>query len=869
MVSGRILASKLPQKLAAVGKPTTVTQGGGIKTSSLSSSLGLNVFKVLPTPLPIPSVSQTGLTGFRRPNCGNLIRRPGLSFMKYARYHSGVPLYSAKKVSGSLSSLNGCSSDSSSTNYSSRSRAPFRHRDQLKYARRVVVKLGSAVITRADGCGLALGRLASIVEQCAELQNEGREMLIVTSGAVAFGKQKMEQELLMSLSMRETLSIKDPLKGEEAKSLLASRASAAVGQSGLMSLYEAMFAQYGVKVAQILITKPDFYSLETRRNLISTINELLTLNILPIINTNDAVSPPPELEAAASKNLDIKDNDSLAARLAVEIESDCMILMTNVDGIYTKPPGAEGARLIDNFNGTMMGELEFGSKSTVGTGGMGSKVKAATYGLERGITTVICNGLTPGAIKGIIGGRKIGTFFSTEVESQIAVEALAKNAKAGSRKLQALTPAERSSAINHLADLLISKQDIIMEHNQKDIDAAALTDLSHAMRARLTLTPIKLASLSDGLRQIASDSKTVLGRILTRTMIADGAILKKITVPIGVLMVIFESRPDCLPQVAALAMGTGNGLLLKGGKEAFHSNKILMDLVTESLETVGAAGSISLINTRDQITDLLQLDEDINLVIPRGSSELVRTIQDQSRNIPVLGHAEGICHVFVDKDADLEKAIKIIIDAKCDYPAACNAMETLLLHREIFNDMQKFHGICQALKKNNVKINAGPKLSQFLTFGPAVAKSFKMEYGDLECTIEIAESLEEAVDHIHMYGSSHTDVIITENKYAAKQFLDSVDSACVFHNASSRFADGYRFGLGAEVGISTARIHARGPVGMEGLLTTKYILEADEAIAADFSSGARTFLHQPLPLDESFDQSTIVLENDGETRSSN
>lgn len=446
---------------------------------------------------------------------------------------------------------------------------------------------------------------------------------------------------------------------EEVRSLLASRASAAVGQSGLMSLYEAMFAQYGVKVAQILITKPDFYSEETRRNLISTINELLALNILPIINTNDAVSPPPELEEEASRNLDIKDNDSLAARLASEIQSDLMILMTNVDGIYNKPPSFEGARLIDTFSPTMLGELQFGEKSNVGTGGMDSKVKAANYALNRGTNVVICNGLTPGAVKGIINGRKIGTFFTNEVAGQVEVEALAHNAKKGSRVLQALSPEERSSAINKLADLLISRQNDILEANAKDLDEAIHSSVSTALKARLSLTPAKLAALSAGIKLISKDSLTTLGKVLIRRKIADKVILKKVTVPIGVLMVIFESRPDCLPQVASLAIATGNGLLLKGGKEAYYSNKILMDLVAESLATVGAAGSISLISTRDQISDLLHLEQDIDLVIPRGSSEMVKNIKDQSQNIPVLGHAEGICHVYVDKDADISKTVKI------------------------------------------------------------------------------------------------------------------------------------------------------------------------------------------------------------------
>lgn len=446
---------------------------------------------------------------------------------------------------------------------------------------------------------------------------------------------------------------------EEVRSMLAPRASAAVGQSGLMSLYEAMFAQYGVKVAQILITKPDFYNNETRQNLNSTINELIALNILPIINTNDAVTPPPQLDEEISKKLDIRDNDSLAARLAVEVDTDLLILMTNVDGIFNKPPKAEGARLIDNFVPDMIEDVEFGQKSSVGTGGMDSKVKAASWALERGTSVVICNGLGQGVIKGIVQGRKIGTFFTTNDDSGLEVEVLAKNARLGSRVLQRLTATERANAILTLADLLQSRQPDLLVANQLDLEEASKNGLASPMISRLRLTPAKLNSLADGLRQIAIDSKTILGRTLTRTLIAQNVELRKITVPIGVLLVIFESRPDCLPQVAALAMATGNGLLLKGGKEAHHSNQALMNLVKESLTTVGAPGAISLVTKRDDISDLLQLEGDIDLVIPRGSSDLVRTIQEQSRSIPVLGHAEGICHVYIDKNADLEKAVKI------------------------------------------------------------------------------------------------------------------------------------------------------------------------------------------------------------------
>ncbi|XP_073955731.1 delta[1]-pyrroline-5-carboxylate synthase isoform X2 [Choristoneura fumiferana] len=733
-----------------------------------------------------------------------------------------------------------------------RKQRTFSDRSQLKYARRLVVKLGSAVITREDANGLALGRLASIVEQVAECHHEGRETIMVSSGAVAFGRQKLTQELLMSMSMRETLSPNDHTR--EDGSTLDPRAAAAVGQSELMSMYDAMFSQYNVKIAQVLVTKPDFYNEETRKHLFATLSELISLNIVPIINTNDAVSPPmfvhddTVVPGTGKKGIGLKDNDSLSALLAAEVQADLLIMMSDVDGIYNKPPWEDGARILHTYSAKDKDTVEFGTKSKVGTGGMDSKVNAATWAMARGVSVVICNGMQEKAIKTIISGRKVGTFFTDcPAPTTSSVDVAAENARSGSRVLQQLSPSDRAAAIHTLADLLVDKQDMILEANSKDLEEAKKNGVAKPLLDRLKLSPAKLKTLAIGLKQIADSSYENVGRVLRKTKLAENLILQQVTVPIGVLLVIFESRPDSLPQVAALAMASANGLLLKGGKEAAHSNKALMDLVKESLQTVGAQDAISLVSTREEISDLLSMDKHIDLIIPRGSSELVMNIQKQSQHIPVLGHAEGICHVYVDKDADPAKTLKIVKDAKCDYPAACNAMETLLLHEDHLCS-SLFTDVCNVLKKEGVKINAGPKLSNHLTFGPSPAKSMRHEYGSLECCIEIVKDLDDAVDHIHKYGSSHTDVIITENDAAAKLFLHSVDSACVFHNVSSRFADGFRFGLGAEVGISTARIHARGPVGVEGLLTTKWILEGTDHTAAEFNEGKRTWLHEKMPI---------------------
>ena len=486
---------------------------------------------------------------------------------------------------------------------------PFLYRNQLKHAKRIVIKLGSAVITREDGNGLALGRLASIVEQVAELQNAGHECILITSGAVAFGKQKLSQEVMMSMSMRDTLQHNSNAK-EEIQSLMTSsslkKPNAAVGQSGLQALYETMFRNYGILVGQVLVTKPDFYNEETRKQLFSTIHELMQLNIIPIINTNDAVSPPPQKDEDSEGTIGIKDNDSLAARIAVEIGADLAVLMSDVDGIYNKPPNNEDARVMHTFVPSDAIKVEFGQKSNVGTGGMESKVKSALWALENGSSVVICNGMKYNTIRKVMSGSKIGSFFTKAENVGQPVEVLAQNARNGSRKLQSLSPSERADVIAHIADSLVKREDEIMAYNQMDLDRAAKEGITGPLFDRLAFTPNKIKSLSDGLRQIADNSFENVGRVVRKTKVSDTMDLVQRTVPIGVLMVIFESRPDALPQVASLAIASANGLLLKGGKEASYSNEMLMKIVSEALGIYGCSDAISmvsLINIRfDRIT---------------------------------------------------------------------------------------------------------------------------------------------------------------------------------------------------------------------------------------------------------------------------
>lgn len=397
---------------------------------------------------------------------------------------------------------------------------------------------------------------------------------------------------------------------------------------------------------------------------------------------------------------------------------------------------------------------------------------------------------------------------------------MALKARAASRMLQTLSTGDRAAMLNRVADAIEAQESAILAENAKDVEAAT-GNISDALLQRLILKPQKIAQLADGIRAIARQEEPI-GRMIGRMELADGLVLDKVTSPIGVLLIIFEARPDALPQIAALAIRSGNGLLLKGGKEASRSNAILHKTIVDALSEVAPSVGqdlIGLVTSRDEIDALLKLNDVIDLVIPRGSNQLVSYIQ-QNTKIPVLGHADGICHVYVDAAADDTMARSICVDSKVDYPAACNAVESILVHESLVGP--RLDGLVSALKDAGVTVHGGQRAVDVLGLPPA--PSARHEYSSMDVTVEIVSSMDEAIDYIHANGSGHTESIVTKDEDAAAAFLRRVDSACVFHNASTRFSDGYRFGLGAEVGISTSRIHARGPVGVEGLMTTRYLL---------------------------------------------
>jgi glutamate-5-semialdehyde dehydrogenase len=435
--------------------------------------------------------------------------------------------------------------------------------------------------------------------------------------------------------------------------------------------------------------------------------------------------------------------------------------------------------------------------------------------------------------------------------SAASVASLAQRARTASRALAKLTADSRNNALVAAAEAIERAGVRILEANERDCRAAqdlvSTGKMSSAMFARLRVKEQGVAQMAKQIREVAR-LEDPLGRLLSATQLDDGLVLYKESCPIGVIGVVFESRPDVVPQLASLALKSGNAVMMKGGSEAAQTNDALVSIWREALARFPAipADSINLLQTRTDVLELLSLDRDVDLIIPRGSYELVRFIMEHSR-IPVLGHSEGICHVYVDRAADFKKAVDITYDAKVQYPAVCNAAETLLVHEAIAAKV--LPQIVARLKEAKVEIRGCTKTLALLPnqgLVPATEQDWATEYGDLILSVKIVGSLDEAIEHINHYGSHHTDAIVTEDSEAARSFMNEVDSAGVFHNASTRFADGYRYGLGAEVGISTSKLHARGPMGLEGLTTYKYKLVGQGHTVAPYAKGERQFKHRRL-----------------------
>ena len=427
------------------------------------------------------------------------------------------------------------------------------------------------------------------------------------------------------------------------------------------------------------------------------------------------------------------------------------------------------------------------------------------------------------------------------------IKQIAKKAKAASIQLAAVGSETKNKALGNIARALEKNKTDITSANTADLKKAEKENLAAPLLKRLNFDEGKIREAVEGLNSLIGLADPV-GVTQSALELDKGLELFKVSCPIGVVGIVFESRPDALVQISSLCLKSGNAVLMKGGSEAANTNRILADII--SRETVAAgipAGWLTLLEARSDVTEMLAMDEHIDLIIPRGSNEFVRYIMENT-NIPVLGHADGICHVYIDKKADIDMAVRITVDSKAQYVAVCNSAETLLVHKDIAGNI--LPQLKAALTNKGVELRGCERTVRLIDVKPAIEEDWRTEYLDLILSIKVVDSLEDAVDHINRYGSRHTDVIVTADKDRGGRFMDYVDSACVFMNCSSRFNDGFRFGLGAEVGISTSKIHARGPVGLEGLVIYKWRLIGKGNVVADYSGkDARTFTHRPLKKD--------------------
>lgn len=430
------------------------------------------------------------------------------------------------------------------------------------------------------------------------------------------------------------------------------------------------------------------------------------------------------------------------------------------------------------------------------------------------------------------------------MSEQITTAQRAKNARAAALALSETDAQTRNAALAAIADALDTNRARLIAANTADLARAREEALEAPLLRRLKFDDHKIDGVIAGIHGLIALPDPV-GKTLWAKELAPGLNLYKISTPIGVLGIIFESRPDAFVQISTLALKSGNAVLLKGGHEALETNCALEAVIADAGRAAGLPdGWVQNLESREDVDAMLALDQDIDLLIPRGSNAFVRHIMEHTK-IPVMGHADGICHTYIDKAADLDKAVAVAVDGKTQYPAVCNATETLLVHKDVAPAfLPKFREAVEAAHPTRLKGDAATRA--IIEAEPADESDWGTEYLDYVLSVKVVDSLEDAIDHINRYGSGHTDAIVSEDAAAQARFARLVDSACVFTNASTRFSDGYRFGFGAEVGISTGKLHARGPVGLDGLMSMKYILQGHGDTVADFADGTRHFTHKAL-----------------------
>ena len=670
---------------------------------------------------------------------------------------------------------------------------------------RIVIKIGTSTITHPTG-RLNIRQMEALCKVLSDLKNAGNEVILVSSGAIGMGVGKLRL-------------------GKKPVDVPTKQASAAVGQCELMYTYDKLFSEYRHTVAQILLTADDIADPARHENFQNTIQRLLELDAIPIINENDTVSVA---------EFGIGDNDTLSAIVATSVRADLLVLLSDIDGLYTAdphknpdaqrirragdhrrhpPPGrGQGLRARDRRDEDEALRCTDRHEGGHGydhrqRGGCGAAVRTARRPRHRHQIY-----------------RKEGRRMTTH-ELLLA-------AKAAAPALAWLGSEEKNAAILRMADAIVRETDVILAANEADVQAAKGT-ISDVMLDRLRLTQARIAAMADGMRQVSALPDPA-GEVLAEVRRPNGLVICKTAVPLGVVAIIYESRPNVTSDAAVLAMKSGNVCVLRGGKEAYRSAAAIVAAMHEGLREAGLPETfVNLVSdpTRRSAQELMTASGLIDLLIPRGGAGLIRACVE-SATVPCIETGTGICHVYVDKDADLEKALNIIENAKTSRPSVCNAEEVALVHRDVAGAFlprlkARLVDARAAAGKIPVELRLDAAAQAIIPGTPAGERDFDTEFLDYILAVKVVSDADEAIRHIAAHSTHHSDAIVTENAQTAERFTRLVDSAAVYVNASTRFTDGGEFGLGCEMGISTQKLHARGPMGLRELTTYKYIVTGD------------------------------------------
>ncbi|MFA6907737.1 MAG: glutamate-5-semialdehyde dehydrogenase [Candidatus Micrarchaeia archaeon] len=681
-------------------------------------------------------------------------------------------------------------------------------RGALKSCGRIVVKVGTKAISSPNG-GLDAAVLEDICAQIAGLHDEGKEVILVSSGAIATGKAALgvrEEKLAMNMQ----------------------QASAAVGQSLLMEQYNACFRKRGKTVAQLLLTQDDFKDGTRLANLRSTIGALFSLRVIPIVNENDAVATD-ELDASSGKSEKLfGDNDVLSSLVAANAKADALIVLSNVEGLL----GSDGKAVPFVKNIDAACSLDSGARSAGGRGGLPAKLAAMKIATGSGMAAAIANGRETGVIARLLSGEAVGTLFAAGAVEQEAETAgyagrIALSAKEAGNAIARTGEEKRNAALAAAASLIEQNKAALLEANRLDLKEAEKSGASGAFLSRLKLSAGGIACLSSTLKNVAALEAPP--REIASWRAKSGLLIRKVRVPLGAICVIFESRPDVVVEASALAIKSGNAIVLKGGKEAMRTNAALAGILQQALKQAGIAPEAVQFfsGSREELAALLSRGDCLDLVIPRGGEGLVSFVAKSSR-APVIYAGGGNCHLYVHEDADIGMAAGIAVNAKAQKPSACNAIETLLVHEKIAAAFLPL--AAKKLAGSGVELRCCEKSLAIIGRGNAkmaTEADFATEFLSLVLAVKVVPSLEEAVAHINRHGTRHSEAIITESRAAYVKFAEGVDAAAVYWNASTRFSDGSEFGFGAELGISTQKLHVRGPMGIDALYTYKYEIEGN------------------------------------------